>query len=137
MLVLDAKGRLTVPSRYRDVLMDAVQGQMVVAKNPARCLNLYPRPVWDAFEADLLKLPMKDDGWRRLYIGSATEVEIDGSSRVLLPPELRRWAGLEHDVVFMGVGDRFELWDKSRYEALEALTIAGGLPEALQNKVPG
>jgi MraZ protein len=137
VLTLDAKGRLTVPSRYRDVLMSTVNGQMVIAKNPARCLTLYPKPVWDAFEADLARLPMKDEGWRRLYIGSATDVEIDGGSRVLVPPELRAWAGLERDVMFMGVGDKFELWDKARYEAGEALTIAGGLPEALQNKVTG
>jgi MraZ protein len=137
VLTLDAKGRLTVPARYRDVLMSTVGGQMVVAKNHAGCLGLYPRPVWDAFEAELARLPMKHEGWRRLFIGSATEVEIDSASRVLVPPELREWAGLERDVVFMGVGDKFELWDKARYEAGEALTIAGGLPEELQNKVPG
>lgn len=137
MLTLDAKGRITVPARYRDVLMSTVNGQMVVAKNPARCLTLYPKPVWESFEADLARLPMKDEGWRRLYIGSATDVEIDGASRVLLPPELRAWAGLEREVMFMGVGDKFELWDKARYEAGEALTIAGGLPETLQNKVSG
>lgn len=135
MLTLDAKGRVTVPSRWRDVLVSTVGGQMVVAKNPARCLTLYPRPVWDAFEAELARLPMKDEGWRRLYIGSATEVEIDAASRVLVPPELRAWAGLEREVMFMGVGDKFELWDKARYESVEALVIAGGLPEALQNKV--
>ena len=56
---------------------------------------------------------------------------------MLVPPELRAWAGLERDVVFMGVGDKFELWDKARYEAGEALTIAAGLPEELQNKVSG
>ena len=137
MLTLDAKGRLTVPSRWRDVLMSTVSGQMVVSKNHAGSLSLYPRPVWDAFEQDLAKLPMKHEAWRRLYIGSATEVEIDGGSRVLVPPELRAWAGLEREVVFMGVGDKFELWDKARYEAVEALAIAAGLPEELQNKVSG
>ena len=137
VLTLDAKGRLTVPSRYRDVLMSTVEGKMVIAKNPAGCLTLYPKPVWDAFEADLAHLPMKHEGWRRLYIGSATDVEIDGGSRVLVPPELRAWAGLERDVLFMGVGDKFELWDKARYEAGEALVIAGGLPDELQNKVLG
>ncbi len=137
MLALDAKGRLTVPARYRDVLMATVKGQMMVSKNPARCLTLWPRPVWDLFEAELMRLPMKDEAWRRLFIGSAAEVEIDAGSRVLVPPELREWAGMERDVLFMGVGDRFELWDKARYEAGEALTIAGGLPEALSNRVPG
>ena len=137
VLTLDAKGRITVPSRYRDVLMSTVNGEMVVSKNPARCLTLYPRPVWEAFETELSQLSMKHDGWRRLYIGSATDVEIDNASRVLLPPELREWAGLEREVVFMGVGDKFELWDKARYEAGEAVVIAGGLPDELQNKVSG
>lgn len=137
VLTLDAKGRLTVPARYRDVLVSTVEGQLVIAKNPAGCLTLYPKPVWEAFEADIARLPMKFEGWRRLYIGSASDVEIDGASRVLIPPELRAWAGLEREVVFMGVGDKFELWDKARYEAGEAMTIAGGLPEELQNKVFG
>lgn len=137
MLTLDAKGRITVPARYRDVLMSTVAGEMVVAKNPAGCLTLYPKPVWEAFEAELARLPMKYEGWRRLYIGSATDVEIDSASRALIPPELREWAGLEREVLFMGVGDKFELWDKARYEAGEALTIASGLPEELQNKVAG
>lgn len=137
VLTLDAKGRLTVPARYRDVLVEAVGGQLVVTKNPAGCLTLYPRSVWDAFEAELAALPMRHEGWRRLYIGSATDVEIDGGSRVLIPPELRAWAGLEREVVFMGVGDKFELWDRARYEAGEALTIASGLPDELQNKVFG
>jgi MraZ protein len=137
VLTLDAKGRITVPSRYRDVLMSTVQGQMVVAKNPAGCLTLYPRPVWDAFEAELARLPMKDEAWRRLYIGSATDIEIDSGSRVLVPPELRAWAGLDREVMFMGVGDKFELWDKARYESVETAAIAAGMPEALQNKVVG
>jgi MraZ protein len=135
VLTLDVKGRLTVPSRYRDVLVSTVEGQMVISKNHAGCLTLFPKPVWESFEAELARLPMKHEGWRRLYIGSATDVEIDAGSRVLVPPELRSWAGLAREVVFMGVVDRFELWDKARYEAGEALTIAGGLPEELQNKV--
>jgi len=110
---------------------------MVVAKNPSGCLTLYPRPVWEAFEQYLATLPMKHEAWRRLYIGSATDVEIDGASRVLVPPELRAWAGLDRDVMFMGVGDRFELWDKARYDAAEAQALAAGMPEELQNKVSG
>ncbi len=135
VLTLDSKGRISVPSRWRDLLMATVDGRLVIAKDPGRCLTVYPRPVWDAFEAELVKLPMKDDGWRRLFLGSATEVEIDSGSRILVPPELREWAGLERDVIFMGVGDRLELWDKARYEATEAMVIASGAPEALQNRV--
>jgi MraZ protein len=132
---LDGKGRITVPARYRDVLVATVNGQMVIAKNPDGCLSLFPLPVWEQFEAELVKLPLEQEGWRRLYVGSATDVEIDGSSRVLVPPELRAWAGLEHDVKFMGVGSNFELWDCARYEAREAEMIAAGRPEVLRNMV--
>ncbi|MBP6766026.1 MAG: division/cell wall cluster transcriptional repressor MraZ [Rubrivivax sp.] len=135
VLTLDGKGRVTVPSRWRDLLMTHVQGQMVVAKNPAGCLSLYPLPVWEQFEQTLLALSSEHEGWRRMYMGSATDVEIDSASRVLVPPELRVWAGLEKDVKFMGVGPYFELWDMARYEAREAVTVAQGMPEALRNLV--
>ena len=123
VLTLDGKGRVTVPARYRDLLMSTVGGQMMVSKSHVRCLSLFPRPVWDQFEARLMGLPASADGLRRLYIGSATEVAIDSGSRVLLPPELRAWAGLEREVVFMGMGNRFELWDKARYDAHEAQVL--------------
>ena len=124
VLTLDGKGRLTVPARYRELLMSTVDGQMMVSKSHVRCLSLFPRPVWDQFEARLNALPASADGLRRLYVGSATEVAIDSGSRVLLPPELREWAGLEREVVFMGMGNRFELWDRARYDAHEAQVLA-------------
>jgi MraZ protein len=135
VLSLDAKGRITVPARWLADLMTNVRGQMVVAKNPDRCLSLYPLPVWEQFEHHLLSLPAVDDPWRRIFIGSATEVEIDSGSRVLIPPELRSWAGLEKDVKFMGVGAHFELWDMARYEERELAAIAQGRPEPLRNLV--
>jgi MraZ protein len=135
VLTLDVKGRITVPARWRDMLMASVNGQMVVAKNPDGCLALYPLPVWELFEQNVLSLPTEDEAWRRFFIGSATEVEIDSASRVLLPPELRDWAGLEREVKFMGVGPHFELWDMARYETREAEALAKGRPEALRNLV--
>jgi MraZ protein len=135
VLTLDGKGRITVPSRYRDVLVATVQGQMVFAKNPDGCLSLYPQPVWDQVEAGLLALPSEDEAWRRFYIGSAVEVEIDSASRVLVPPELRAWAGLEREVKFMGVGPNFELWDLARYAEREAQALAAGRPAALRQMV--
>ncbi len=135
MLALDSKGRLTVPSRWRDLLTTHVHGQLVVAKNPDGCLSLFPLPVWEQFESHLLALPAADDAWRRLFIGSATDVEIDSAARVLIPPELRSWAALEKDVKFMGVGAHFELWDLARYEAREQAAIAQGRPEPLRNLV--
>lgn len=134
VLTLDGKGRITVPVRWRDMLVATVQGQLVVAKNPDGCLSLYPLPVWEQFEASLLSLTTEDEAWRRFFVGSATEVEIDSASRVLIR-ELRNWAGLEREVKFMGVGPNFELWDMARYEAREAEVIARGRPEALRTLV--
>jgi len=135
VLLLDGKGRLTVPTRWRELLVANVNGQLVVAKNPDGCLSLYPLPVWEKFENELLSLSAENDPWRRLYIGSATEVEIDSAARVLIPPELRLWAGFDREVKFMGVGPHFELWDQARYETREAAAIAAGRPEPLRNLV--
>ena len=135
MLTLDGKGRVTVPARWRDVLMANVNGQLVVAKNPDGCLSLFPADTWEKFEANVLALPTQSDGWRRFFIGSATDIEIDSASRVLIPPELRSWAGLDEKVKFMGVGSHFELWDIARHEAHEAAEMAKGRPEPLLNLV--
>jgi MraZ protein len=137
VLTLDGKGRLTVPARWRDLLVSAVGGQLMVSKSHVRCLSLFPRPVWDQFETRLNALPASADGLRRLYSGSATEVAIDGASRVLLPPELRAWAGLEREVIFMGLGNRFELWDRARYEAHEAAVLEQDMSAQLDSLVIG
>lgn len=135
VLTLDTKGRIVVPARHRDVLLAVCQGKMIVAKNPDGCLSLFPLPVWETFEAELVNLSVEYDAWRRLYIGSATDVEIDSAARVLIPPELRQWACLEKDVKFMGVGSNFELWDSARYDAREVAAIAAGRPEPVRNLV--
>jgi MraZ protein len=135
VLTLDGKGRITVPARYRDVLMATVQGQLVIAKNPDGCLSLYPLPVWEQFESSLMALTAEDEAWRRFFIGSATEIELDSASRVLVPPELRAWAGLERDVKFMGVGSSFELWDMARYAEREQAMLEAGRPQALRQLV--
>ena len=135
MLTLDQKSRLTVPARYRELLVAEVNGKMVVTKNHDGCLSLFPLPVWEKYEAELNAMPSEFEGWRRLYIGSATDVDIDSAARVLIPAELRQWAGLERDVKFMGVGAYFELWDSARYDTREAALIAAGRPEALRNMV--
>jgi MraZ protein len=117
------------------VLVATVDGRLVVCKGPDGCLLLFPLPVWEQFEGELRKMTLDGEGWRRLYVGSATDVDIDGSSRVLIPPELRAWAGFDKEVKFMGVGSYFELWDSARYDAREAELLAGPRPEALRNLV--
>jgi MraZ protein len=134
-LFLDGKGRMTVPARHRDILKAVAEDRLTITKQHKRCLLIFPRPAWEQFRARLLALPMSADDWRRIYLGSAMDVEIDGASRVLIPPELREWAGLERDVLLFGMGSRFELWDKSRHEAHEATVLAAGLPDALRDHV--
>lgn len=115
--------------------MATVNGQLVVTKNTRGGLSLFPLPVWEAHEANLLTLPAEHDDWRAFFIGSATEVEIDSASRVLIPPELRAWAGLEREVKFMGMGSYFELWDVQRHEAREVEARKQGLPAPIAGLV--
>lgn len=115
--------------------MTKAGGKLVVAKCPDRCLQLFPLPVWEPFEDKLRELSLENEDLRRLYVGSATDVEIDSGSRVLIPPELRTWAGLNEKVKFMGVGAYFELWDLARYDEREAKMLADGRPDALKSMV--
>jgi division/cell wall cluster transcriptional repressor MraZ len=85
-MLLDGKGRMTVPARHREGLKAVCEDRLTITKNPKRCLTIFPRPAWEAFRAKLLALPMSVDDWRRVYLGSAMDVEIDASSRVLIAP---------------------------------------------------
>ena len=134
-LFLDGKGRMTMPARHRDVLKATGDDRLTVTKHPKRCVLILPRPVWDQFRVVLTGLPMALEDWRRIFLGSAMDVEIDGASRVLIPPELREWAGIERDVMLFGMGSRFELWDKARHDAHEATVLAAGLPDVLRDYV--
>ncbi|GAA0770815.1 division/cell wall cluster transcriptional repressor MraZ [Ideonella azotifigens] len=134
-LTLDGKGRVTVPARFRDTLNALCGGQMTVTKHPTRCLLLFPRPAWIDFRTKLLGLPMDVEAWRRIYIGSAIDVDIDGGSRVQLSPELRKWAGLDKELTLVGMGSRMEIWDRERYTALEEATLAQPMPESMRHMV--
>jgi len=134
-LALDGKGRVTVPVRHRDMLMALAEGKLTLTKHPEGCLLVFPRPTWELFREKLLSLPMSADGWRRVFLGSAMDVELDGASRVLVSPELRTAAGLTKDVLLMGMGHRLELWDVQRYADHEARVMAAGLPDSLKDVV--
>ena len=137
MLTLDAKGRLTVPALWRDQLIQQSGGKLVLTKDPANCLALFPPSVYAQLAAVLDSLPDEYAGWRRLYNGSLNHVEIDSASRILVPPELRRWAGFTENgsVIFMGIGTHFELWNPARNETHEAQLLAKGKPDALRTLV--
>ena len=128
-LALDAKGRINVPVRHRDLLVAACNGQLTLTRHPEGYLLLYPRPTWEAVETELMALKTASDGWRRIFLGSAVDVEIDGAARLLIPPELREAAGLSKDVLLIGTGRRLELWDKQRHDAVEARVVAAGLAD--------
>jgi MraZ protein len=130
-LVLDAKGRMSVPSRHRDALMLQCDGRLTLTRHPDGCLLLYPRPVWETARERISALPISAAAWKRFFLGNATDVELDGSGRVLIAPELRQGAGLDKDVALLGMGSHFEVWDAARLTAKENETIAGGIPESL------
>jgi MraZ protein len=134
-LTLDAKGRIAVPSRHRDALMTLAGGQLTLTKHPAGCLQVLPRPAWLELRQRLLTLPMEADGWRRIFLGSAVDVEIDSGSRIHISPELRAEAALIRDVLLIGMGQRLEVWDASRYAAHEATVKQGPMPDVIKNFV--
>ncbi|WP_310387802.1 division/cell wall cluster transcriptional repressor MraZ [Roseateles sp.] len=132
-LAMDAKGRLAVPARHREVLQALCAGQLTVTKHPEGCLMVFPRPAWESFRDRIAALPMSAAGWKRVFLGSAMDVEIDSAARVLISPELRASAGLQKDLMLMGMGSHFELWDAAAYAAHEAQVMQSELPDALKD----
>ena len=126
---------MTVPARHRDALSALSGQQLTLTRHPVGCLLVFPRPAWEAFRAQLLGLPMEADGWRRFFLGSASDVEVDSSARVLISPELRAAAGLDKDVLLLGMGQRLELWDSVQYAAHQAQVMAGPMPDAIKGFV--
>lgn len=117
-LNLDAKGRMAIPARYRELLQSTCGSALVITADIDRCLLLYPAPAWATFEQQLRDLPNVDTHTRnlqRLYIGHAQEVEMDAQGRILLSPELRTYAGLDRRVALVGQGNKFEVWDEETW----------------------
>ena len=117
-LTLDVKGRLVMPTRYRERLLESCGGKLVVTVDKDRCLLIYPLPDWEEIERKLMKLPTLNPQARRLQrlmVGHATDLELDGHGRVLLTASLREYASLARDAMLIGQGARFELWDEARW----------------------
>lgn len=142
-ITIDTKGRLAIPTRYRDALGAEGKSPLVVTIDTEEtCLLLYPAAQWQVIEDNLQKLPSFNAAARRiqrLLIGHATDVEVDANGRVLLPPVLRDYAKLEKKVVMIGQGNKFEVWDEQlwhhRREAWlgEEAALAEGLPDEMKN----
>lgn len=117
-VTLDTKGRLAIPTRYRERLAARCDGQIVVTVDKDYCLLVYPLPDWEELERKLVRLPSMNPIARRLQrimVGYATEVELDGNGRILISKELREFAGLSKQAVLIGQGNKFELWDEERW----------------------
>ena len=139
-VTLDAKGRMAMPTRYRERIVERSNGRLVATVDRAdRCLLIYPLPEWEEIELKLRALPTLNPIARRLQrlmIGHASDVELDSSGRILIPPGLREYAGLQRDAMLVGQGNKFELWDEalwneSREQWLKAEDAAEDLPPEL------
>ncbi len=132
-LTLDGKGRLSVPTRHRDVLSATAQGLLTITKHPHGCLMVFPRPEWDVFRDRISALPMAAQWWKRIFLGNAMDVELDGTGRILISPELRTSAGIAKDTILLGMGNHFELWDKVAYETQEAKAMQEQMPDVFKD----
>lgn len=115
---MDKKGRISLPARFREILSTQHDGKLVVTTNmdpEVQCLAVYPTCLWQEFTGHLLGLsPFNPDVVRlkRLVIASASDVTPDRQGRILVPPHLRRYAALQHEAIWAGMGNNIELWDR-------------------------
>lgn len=139
---LDAKGRLAIPSRHRERIASRAEGQLVATVDRDYCLLIYPFPDWEEIERKLVRLPSLNPQARRLQrlmVGYATELEMDGHGRILVPRELREFAGLNRHAMLIGQGNKFELWDEERWNTRRDEWLAADdgdfsdLPEELES----
>ena len=137
-LNLDSKGRLAVPAKFREVLQLRCAGKLVVTADSSSCLLVYPAPDWEPIQQKLMALSSFQSRTRdlqRLLVGNASDVEIDGSGRILIPGPLRKFAGLDKNVALVGQGVRFELWDEAKWDEQMDKSIAlneEGIPPELE-----
>lgn len=131
-LSIDAKGRLAVPTRHRDALVSS-GGAVVLTAHPDRCVLLYPRLAWEPIGSRIQALSSFNDQarmWQRLLVGHAEEINLDAQGRILVSPALRKFAGIKKDVMLIGQGSHFELWDVAAWEEklAHAMSQAGSAP---------
>lgn len=136
---LDAKGRMAVPTRTRDPLTQGGTVKLVLTAHPDGCLLLYPAPAWDPIRAQVMEFPSTNrlaSTWKRLLVGFAEEIELDGAGRLLISPELREYAHITRQVMLVGQGTHYEIWDlESWKQQLESLRSGGSsqMPPGMEN----
>ena len=139
-VTLDAKGRMAIPTRYRERLAARCEGEIVVTVDKDHCLLIYPLPDWEELERKLVRLPSMNKVARnivRIMVGYATEVDMDNNGRILVSRELRDFAGLHKAAMLIGQGNKFELWDEEAWiekrDAWLADESDGELPADLES----
>ncbi len=117
---VDSKGRVSVPSKFREIIADRYEGRLVLAMDYDRCLTVYPLEEWEKLEEKIRNLPtMKKEvrDFMRFLLASATESELDKQGRVLITPAHRQHAGIAKNVTLVGIIDKIEIWDSKAWEA--------------------
>lgn len=118
-LSLDSKGRFAVPAKYHDVLKSSCDSRLVITVDSPKCLLIYPQPVWEPIEKRLLtglsSFNPKIRAMQRLLVGNACDVAMDNAGRLLIVAQLRQFVGLTKEVVLVGQGEKFELWDAQKW----------------------
>ena len=139
VLSLDAKGRLAIPSRHREALAAAANGQLVLTAHPHRCLLLYPAAAWEPIRDRVLaasSLNTQAAAIKRLLVGNARDEEMDSAGRLLISPELRSFAQLEKQVWLVGQGSHFEIWSDAGWQRQQEAFVAmadASLPAGLED----
>ena len=136
-LSVDAKGRVSIPTRYREALLALGGGCLHITRHfQEDCLLLFPEVEWEKFRDRVAAWPMSASWQKRIVLGNALGLEMDqASGRILISPELREACMLGKDAMLLGNGSHFELWDKQIYNAKEALARQQPLPQALADFV--
>ena len=117
---IDTKGRLSIPSRFREILASSYDERVIIT-NFDQCLWAYPVPEWAELEKKVGALPQFMDevkALQRVFISAATECPIDKQGRILIPPSLREYAAIDREVVVVGMTRRFELWARERWDVV-------------------
>lgn len=117
-LSMDAKGRLAVPAKHRDALLAQAGGSLILTAHPHGCLLLYPQHAWEPIEAKIMSLSSFDkqsSSLQRLLVGYVEEFTLDSAGRMLVSPSLREFAKLEKEVMLVGQGSHFEMWNLSAW----------------------
>lgn len=119
-----------MPARHRDALAAGCEGRVTLTRHPDGCVLVYPRPTWEVRRQQIAELPYAARALQRLLLGSAVDIELDSAGRILVSAELRDAAGLARDVMLLGMGAHFELWDVARLGEHERQSLANGLPDS-------